>query len=136
MLLVDVPVLLQSTGAIAHGVCVFDFKKRPPIIVLGDVDHVFGRKVHVGLYIGVHILEVRVLALLLVKDRACRIGFLDPRVGLLEGRAISGFVAHGPDDHRGMVFVARERALDAVQVLCLPFGSIGERLVRVVAHAM
>ncbi|MFM1944245.1 MAG: hypothetical protein RI897_3227 [Verrucomicrobiota bacterium] len=71
-----------------------------------------------------------------VVDGAGGVALFHPGVGGFEVGAVAGFIAHGPDEDGGVVFIAFHEVGDAVEVGGFPFRLIGESFARVIADAV
>ena len=123
----------NATRAIAHGVQVLahDHRaiqqhRRRPLdagTVVADsgaqVLELFGRRVHPGVQVGV---VTGVVAL--VVHRTAGVAGVDPGAHRCEVHPGPGLVAQRPGDDAGMVLVALDHALDAIEVAVAPGGVI------------
>ena len=123
----SVPIELEVAVAVPHRVRVFALDERAfavgfLFLFLGVVDHAGDRHIHRAENIGV---PVELSAFVL--NRARRVEFLQPFVGRVEVRAVSGFVPERPNDDRRVVAVAERHSLGAVHVRGEPFRRVRER---------
>ncbi len=124
----DVPVLLEPTRAVPHrmGVLAEDEGHRRP---LGRVlHHRLGARVHERVDVGARTAVGRGS---FVVDRPRGVAVLDHLVRGCEVGAVTGLVAHGPDDDRGMVLVPLDHARAAVEDGRLPDRVVGDAVPRV-----
>ena len=129
-------VVLRVPGAVAHGVGVFaqDVGLAHLVFLEIAVDLLDGG-IHAA--VQVQVVLVDVLALRreggpLVVGQPGGIVALGPAQGLVEIAAHAGFVAHGPDQYAGPVFIANDAVLHAVQYGLAVFGVLGQQVVAVI----
>ena len=122
----DIHIFLEVAGAVAHGVCIFMRKVGLGVVVRPDgrqADAPGEGAVHgrIGGGTGVRIGGIAVASGIEVVDRARVVARFDPVVQDLEHRTRAGLIAHGPHDHAGVVLVALDHALHAVEMDIRPF---------------
>ena len=118
----QIPVFLESAQRIAHRVGIFALDHRT-FLRLGSV-------VLAGRIISIHRAEdigIPFLLRTLILDGTGRIELLDPGIGLLEIRTGAGLVAQAPDNHRRVVDIPLDPALDPLHVCLLIHRLLGER---------
>ena len=126
----QVPVLLETTHRVAHGMSILTLDKWTGIVALGIFLTVAIVEVH-----GAEDVCLAVLSGLLVLYGTSGVNALDPVVDGLEVRAVTSLVTHAPDDDAGMVAQGEHIALVALQVHQLEVLTLGKRLLTI-AHAM
>ncbi len=126
----DVPVFLEVTRTVTHGVRVF--AEDPGAIGVRAVGvglEALGRGVHPGDEVGIGLVLRGPLAL----HGAARVALFHPVVSLFIVGAERALVAGRPADDAGVILVSLHHALGAVHVLPQPFGEVGGMLGLVVA---
>ena len=122
----QIPILLESTHGVPHGMGILALNQRLLGITLAVVFRTFVIAVHRAINIGKPILTG-----LFVLNRTALILFFDPGVAVLEIGAVTGLIAQRPSNDGGMVVPSLHIALVALQV-CQGKGWIfGKRLVAI-----
>ena len=109
MLAYELPILLESTHRITHGVGILALDEGTGIVALGILVAITIVVVH-----GAEDVGLAVLACLLVLHGARRVDRFDPVIDVLEVGTITSLVAHAPDDDAGMVAQGEHIALIAL----------------------
>ena len=113
----DLEVILQVSGAVAHGVAVFAHNVRLGGVIvqifldLSDGGVHSAEQVHIG---EVVFSLVAVVPGGFIMGQTAGIKLLGPGKSLLKGNAVAALITHGPDDHTGAVLVPVDTALGPV----------------------
>jgi len=91
----QIPVILEITHAVTHGVRVFTHDIRATQVFFGITQHVLPGRIHVTDNVGVPIALIR----LFVLHRTAVIPCLDPIIEIEKGLTVAGLVAQRPDNH-------------------------------------
>ena len=99
-----IPILIQVTIGVTHGVGIFTFNTG---LILAGVLHAGGAGIHGGVHI-------RAAVLALIMGHAGGVQRLGPLLHSVKGGAAAGLVAKGVHDHAGMVFIPVDHAVQTV----------------------
>ena len=125
-------VILQVSGAVAHGVAVFTQDHGLIGVALQIGIHLLQRGVHAAEQVDVGVVVLALAALVvgtLVVGQAGGIELLRPLQGFLKGDTVGALITHGPDQNAGTVLVAVDQAAGTVQRRLDEIGVIGNRFV-------
>ena len=126
-----IPILLQATYAVAHGVHVFAKNERTVNIFLCQIGFDFiDTAVHPAINIGVIIL----LGTFVLNGTILFYRF-QPVIGTFEVNSVSGFVTQRPNDDGRMVLRTLVHTVCTIHVCCQPSAVLGKRS-RTVAHTV
>ena len=126
----QIPIFLEATHRVAHGVSIFTLDQRTRIIVLRISLAALVAVVH-----GTEDVGLAVLTSLLKLAGTSLVGSLHPVVGLFKVRTIAGLIAQTPHDDRGMVFEGMYVAILTLQMSLLEVGALSQRMLAI-AHAV
>ena len=126
-----VPVVLEIAHAIAHGMGILAEDQGPIGILFGIANQFRDTGIH-----GTDDVGMRFFAGLFVVDGPGHIAPVNPTTRRLEIDPVTGLIAQGPDDDRGMVLVPLYHPLGSVQVRLLPERLVAQGLVGTVADAV
>ncbi len=132
----EAPVVGEVAGGVAHGVVVFALDEgalcgERAFFLVAAVSFAVGDAcVHRGVEI-----DVSGAIGLLVVDGAGGVALFDPLGHFDEVFAIARFIAHGPEDDAGVIFIALEEVFHAIEMRLKPEGIFGEA-VWAEAHAV
>ena len=126
----DVPILLEATHRVTHGMGILTLYQRTGIVCLGIFLAVLIAHIH-----RTEDVCLAVVASLLILHRTSRIVSLHPVVGLLEIGAIAGLIAQRPDNDAGVVLERHHIALLALYMSLGIVGTLGQSLVTI-THAV
>ena len=128
----QIPILLEATTAVTHGMTVFTLNER---LGRSRVRSIAFAPVVRGIHRTHDITRCSAAGLLILHRPYCILS-LDPVIGSLEVRTANGLVTHRPDNHTGVVVVHLNVMLVTLQDLLGEERSEGDGLLGIVAKAM
>jgi len=117
-----VPVILEISDAVTHGVGIFALDEGALRIGLGIFFHMFNPHVHRAENIGIPVL----MGLFILYGPALLYRF-EIVVGGVKVHPVAGFVAQRPDDYRRLIFVTFKHVFSTVEMGGLPYRILGQR---------